>query len=128
MFDHQVVHPKVLTSEGVFVASPSTYFNNSNQNGDEVSEEAVKLEACSIWGPTCDSIDCVSSKTYLPISKIKVGDWLKWENMGAYTICAASQFNGFKTSKVIYTICDDDDEEEGNGSTERRIRELLNRS
>jgi len=24
--------------------------------------------------------------------------------MGAYTICAASQFNGFEVSRVIYTV------------------------
>jgi ornithine decarboxylase len=28
---------------------------------------------------------------------------LGFNNMGAYTICAASQFNGFEVSKVIYT-------------------------
>jgi ornithine decarboxylase len=111
MFDHQVVHPKVLTSQGTFVSSPSTYFNES-------SPGSVEMEACSIWGPTCDSIDCVSSKTYLPNSKISVGDWLRWENMGAYTICAASQFNGFKTSKIVYTI-------DSSPLIEGRIRELL---
>lgn len=122
MFDHQVVHPKVLTSEGVFVSSPSTYFSEPKES--HVTPRITE-EACSIWGPTCDSIDCVSSKTYLPVSKLKVGDWLRWENMGAYTICAASQFNGFKQSKVVYTIFDG--EEGRNGRTERTIRELLNR-
>ena len=33
-----------------------------------------------------------------------VGDWLAWPNMGAYTICAASQFNGFRISQVKYTV------------------------
>lgn len=56
----------------------------------------------SVWGPTCDSIDCVSPKTVLPTS-LQVGDWLGFDNMGAYTVCAASQFNGFEVSKVIYT-------------------------
>lgn len=56
-----------------------------------------------MWGPTCDSIDCVSPKTTLP-SALQVGDWLGFDNMGAYTICAASQFNGFELSKVIYTL------------------------
>jgi ornithine decarboxylase len=32
-----------------------------------------------------------------------VGDWMYWENMGAYTVCAASQFNGFKKSEIHYT-------------------------
>lgn len=55
-----------------------------------------------MWGPTCDSIDCVSPKTQLP-SALQVGDWLGFDNMGAYTVCAASQFNGFELSKVVYT-------------------------
>lgn len=34
---------------------------------------------------------------------MNVGDWLYFNNMGAYTNAAASQFNGFIKSKVIYT-------------------------
>jgi len=63
---------------------------------------SADLEACSVWGPTCDGIDCVSPQTRLPRA-LEVGDWLGFRNMGAYTICAASQFNGFKTSGVLYT-------------------------
>jgi ornithine decarboxylase len=36
-------------------------------------------------------------------SALQTGDWLGFDNMGAYTICAASQFNGFELSNVIYT-------------------------
>jgi ornithine decarboxylase len=32
-----------------------------------------------------------------------VGDWLGFDAMGAYTICAASTFNGFQKSEVHYT-------------------------
>ncbi len=60
------------------------------------------MKASSVWGPTCDSIDCVCPLTQLP-SGLAVGDWLAFENMGAYTICAASQFNGFEVSNVVYT-------------------------
>ena len=81
MFDHQVVHPKVLTSHGEFTSAPL----------DAVDEEDWTDEPCSVWGPTCDSIDCVSKLSYLPTARLQVGDWLRWENMGAYTICAASQ-------------------------------------
>ncbi|KAI5983677.1 alanine racemase/group IV decarboxylase, partial [Pisolithus marmoratus] len=55
----------------------------------------------SVWGPTCDSIDCVCRRVELPA--LHVGDWLGFNNMGAYTICAASRFNGFQLSEVIYT-------------------------
>ncbi|KAG1851496.1 pyridoxal-dependent decarboxylase [Suillus tomentosus] len=85
MFDHQTVNPYVLSLNGSFHISPS---------------EALSL--CSVWGPTCDSIDCVCKAVELP-SALQIGDWLGFDNMGAYTICAASQFNGFKFSNVIYT-------------------------
>ncbi|KAF8071494.1 ornithine decarboxylase [Lyophyllum atratum] len=85
LFDHQVIHPYVLSMNGSFHIP---------------SSEPQKLS--SVWGPTCDSIDCVSPKTILP-SALRVGDWLGFHNMGAYTVCAASQFNGFEVSNVIYT-------------------------
>ena len=85
LFDHQVVHPYVLSLNGSFHISAS---------------EPTHIS--SLWGPTCDSIDCVSSKVELP-QALQVGDWLGFDNMGAYTICAASQFNGFEVSNVIYT-------------------------
>ena len=85
LFDHQIIHPYVLSLKGSFHFAAS---------------EPKMLS--SVWGPTCDSIDCVSPKTTLP-SSLQVGDWLGFDNMGAYTVCAASQFNGFEISNVIYT-------------------------
>lgn len=35
----------------------------------------------SIWGPTCDSTDCVVREVTLD-SEVKIGDWLKYKNMG----------------------------------------------
>jgi ornithine decarboxylase len=86
LFDHQVVHPYVLSMNGSFHVPSSEPMCTS-----------------SVWGPTCDSIDCVCPKTELPAS-LRVGDWLGFDNMGAYTVCAASQFNGFEVSKVVYTL------------------------
>ncbi|KAJ7577639.1 ornithine decarboxylase [Mycena floridula] len=100
LFDHQVVEPYVLSMNGSFHVA---------------SSEPQSL--CSVWGPTCDSIDCVNASTTLP-SALQVGDWLGFDNMGAYTICAASQFNGFETSKVVYTTG-------GLGSSE--VRRILTR-
>jgi ornithine decarboxylase len=57
----------------------------------------------SVWGPTCDSIDCVCPTVRLPAA-LQVGDWLAFDNMGAYTVCAASQFNGFALSQAVYTV------------------------
>ncbi|KAJ7765944.1 ornithine decarboxylase [Mycena maculata] len=85
MFDHQTAHPYVLSMGGSFHVMDSE-----------------PVASSSVWGPTCDSIDCVCPSTPLP-SALRVGDWLGFDNMGAYTLCAASQFNGFEVGKVIYT-------------------------
>ncbi|VHO05341.1 hypothetical protein [Candidatus Rhabdochlamydia sp. T3358] len=53
-----------------------------------------KLQKSSIWGPTCDGMDCILKTCYLP--SLNMGDWIIFENMGAYTISAASNFNGFE--------------------------------
>lgn len=54
----------------------------------------------SIWGPTCDSMDCLTKKMMLP--SMEIGDWMTFPNMGAYTMAAASTFNGFPKSLIAY--------------------------
>jgi len=87
MFDHQHAYPKPLCKNGQF------YFDNGMNTETEFN--------CSVWGPTCDSLDCLTKNSMLP--ELNVGDWLYFEEMGAYTICAASEFNGFRKSKILYT-------------------------
>lgn len=58
--------------------------------------------AYSIWGPTCDGIDVISQRVTLD-GHLRAGDWLYFENMGAYTQCSATKFNGFPDEhKIIY--------------------------
>ena len=99
MFDHQTPQPYVLCLNGSFHVPAS-----------------VDMCAASVWGPTCDSIDVVCPVTRLPRT-LQVGDWLAFETMGAYTVCAASQFNGFQVSRVVYTT--------GGGAGSAEVRGLL---
>jgi len=85
LFDHQEVHPYVLSMNGSFHVTANE-----------------PMVSCSIWGPTCDSMDRVCVNAELPLG-LRVGDWLGFDDMGAYTICAASRFNGFELSNVMYT-------------------------
>lgn len=93
MFDHATVYPRILARNGVccYDFSTSAVMN--------ISPEEREYN-CSIWGPTCDSIDCIIKKCSLP--KLEVGDWICFENMGAYTMCAASVFNGFQKTAIQY--------------------------
>ncbi|KAI9495027.1 ornithine decarboxylase [Zychaea mexicana] len=95
LFDHQEVYPQVLTRGGKLA------LDNEEKNNVKVEDDKGPTFTSSIWGPTCDSIDCLAKEAKLPV--LDDGDWIYWENMGAYTICAASKFNGFKQSEVIYT-------------------------
>lgn len=69
----------------------------------EREEDEPKFQ-CSIWGPTCDGLDCISKEYYMP--KLETGDWLVFKDMGAYTMSAASCFNGMPKSKCHYIIQD----------------------
>lgn len=57
---------------------------------------------CSIWGPTCDGLDRIVEQCTLP--DLQVGDWLIFENMGAYTVTASSTFNGFQKPDLLYVM------------------------
>ena len=64
------------------------------------------LHYASFWGLTCDGIDCITPKCYLP--EMEIGQWLYLENMGAYTNTASSGFNGFARPLMIYVSLRED--------------------
>lgn len=55
----------------------------------------------TFFGPTCDSMDKIVQD--YPISELEVGDWVVFENMGAYTTAAATRFNGCPLASVQYS-------------------------
>ena len=60
----------------------------------------------SLWGPTCDSTDKIGDSFEFN-DEVKVGDWLYFENMGAYTSSTATSFNGFfPVAKTLYIDID----------------------
>ncbi|CAH2355962.1 ornithine decarboxylase [[Candida] railenensis] len=91
LFDHQVPAPHVLSHGKEFLFERAAVENGS---GFEFS----------IWGPTCDGLDCVSNKSLLS-RDVQVGDWLYFPHLGAYTSAASTSFNGFKgVANVIYVF------------------------
>ncbi|MBZ3881910.1 Ornithine decarboxylase [Sciurus carolinensis] len=61
-----------------------------------------KYYLSSMWGPTCDGLDWFVERCDLP--EMHVGDWMLFENMGAYTVAAASTFNGFQRPTTYYVM------------------------
>jgi len=106
MFDHAVCRPRVLKKTSKVVATSDAEgfsaleYENSSESDDDSSGR--DLYASTVFGPTCDSIDVIARSVLLP--KLKIGDWLFFENMGAYTSAAASTFNGFVPSTKFY-VC-----------------------
>ncbi|GAM88822.1 hypothetical protein ANO11243_068560 [Dothideomycetidae sp. 11243] len=97
MFDHQHPVPQVLRAGG------STHFDVAQPDGCARPYEGGKRAIeYSVWGPTCDGIDCISP-SWSSSFTINIGDWLFFEEMGAYTKCSATRFNGFSdTHDTIY--------------------------
>jgi len=84
LYDHAVVTPRPLKMGGDVLGV--------NGNG--------KLYESSIWGPTCDGLDQVSANVLLP--EMNVGEFIYFNDMGAYTIAAAGTFNGFPIPGIQY--------------------------
>jgi len=55
-----------------------------------------------IFGQTCDSMDKIADGIMLP--ELVCGNWLIVRNHGAYTIAAASRFNGFELCDIHYVF------------------------
>lgn len=63
------------------------------------TEEKEEYFKSVIFGPTCDSIDCVANSVNLPL--LDINDILWFPDVGSYTSGSASNFNGFKTNKYV---------------------------
>ncbi|XP_050439919.1 ornithine decarboxylase-like [Adelges cooleyi] len=56
----------------------------------------------SLWGPTGGALDIIVDSINLP--RMHMGDWITFENLGAYTIPVACTFNGFPLSKIFAVV------------------------
>lgn len=110
MFDHATVRARHFSFSPSLVENTKAIERDgfkSLQKGafpkNELRSKADNtLYASTVFGPTCDSIDVIARSILLP--KLKVGDWLYFQNMGAYTSAAASTFNGFTPTEKFY-VC-----------------------
>ena len=106
MFDHASVRPRLLRnapgkSHRIVPAQGTDEFGLESDD-DDAEATRNDLFSSTIFGPTCDSIDVISRSVLLP--KLEIGDWLYFQNMGAYTCAAASDFNGFTPTEKFY-VC-----------------------
>lgn len=114
MFDHQNPIAQVLRTSGhtVYDKPASRPIADTMTPPESPTSSVVDLLSAigtvprgveySIWGPTCDGIDRISDSIRFAHT-LDVGDWLYFEQMGAYTKCSATRFNGFTDKHdVVY--------------------------
>jgi hypothetical protein len=105
MFDHAHVRPRVLKADEIrdVKSMNEDGFKKLEAFGTSPVEGKERLLfASTVFGPTCDSIDVIARSVLLP--RLTVGDWMYFQNMGAYTMAASSSFNGFAPSDKVY-VC-----------------------
>lgn len=68
------------------------------RDGTPISDSDC-LYKTTIFGPTCDSIDCLGNDFSLP--ELEIGDWLKYENCGYKCSVNSTRFNGFMDPDVF---------------------------
>jgi len=101
--EHRVMY---YINDGVYGSFNCTIFDHVHPEPlaflplDQLEQRAV--HPSTIWGPTCDSMDQVAKDVTLP--ELEVGEWMVFREMGAYTIAAATTFNGFQLPSMKYFV------------------------
>ncbi|KDR16679.1 Ornithine decarboxylase, partial [Zootermopsis nevadensis] len=94
----EVAHIMYYINDGVYGSFNALLYDHAKVTPIPLNAHISKLFPSSIWGPTCDGLDQVVQKVLLP--EMSVGDWIIFEDMGAYTLPTASPFNGFPVPNV----------------------------
>ena len=68
---------------------------------EALENKSTKQASYVLAGPTCDSIDTITTSVRLP-HDLKLGDKLRFYDVGAYTNALANGFNGFKPPRAIF--------------------------
>jgi ornithine decarboxylase len=93
-----VTHNMYYINDGVYGSFNCLLYDHQHVTPMPLRNGHGKMIPSSIWGPTCDGLDQVVENVLM--HEMELGDWIIFENMGAYTIPVASPFNGFPIPKV----------------------------
>ncbi|MCM8782128.1 MAG: type III PLP-dependent enzyme, partial [Candidatus Omnitrophica bacterium] len=83
--------------DGVYGALSGILFDHCKYQYKVFKKGIVQIS--TLAGPTCDSLDVISYSEDLP--ELQIGDIIYVENIGAYSIATATQFNSLPLPKVI---------------------------
>ena len=100
--EKETKHIIYYLSESVYGSFNNTVFDHALITLLPFNERNEKQYDCTVYGPTCDSMDKIMDQCKLP--DLSIGEVIYIENMGAYTIAASSNFNGFTQTECKYII------------------------
>lgn len=95
-------HMNYYINDGIYQSFLISYIYEENlqfsiiRKSDNVNSEDHQS---TVWGATCNSKDKIISNRMIP--ELDIGDWLIFQNFGAYTTAVSTNFNGFKASNII---------------------------
>lgn len=89
-------------NDGVYGSFNSIMFDHAKPMIKPFNERDGKVYECTVYGPTCDSMDTISQSCKLP--DLAIGESVYIEDSGAYTTAAASNFNGFQRTPCEYIM------------------------
>ena len=87
-------------NDGVYSTFFNMVFDRADPQPQLLDRRQRAQKKCDIWGPTCCGLDSIKSN--FTFYELVEGDSLLWPNMGAYTICCATNFNGFEKPTIYY--------------------------
>ncbi|BFY99178.1 hypothetical protein BsWGS_02218 [Bradybaena similaris] len=91
-------------NDGVYGSFNCIIYDHAHPEPRVISDSPDRFNS-SVWGPTCDGLDCIIHECKLP--ELEVGQWMYFADMGAYTIAAGSTFNGMPRPQFFY-VCNED--------------------
>ena len=89
-------------NDGIYGSFNCIYFDHQKPDILPYNERDGRRYRSILFGPTCDGIDKICENLQLP--ELEIGEWCFVKNFGAYTVAAATDFNGFTKLKAFYIL------------------------
>jgi len=89
-------------NDGIYGSFNCIYFDHQKPDILPYNERDGRKYQSILFGPTCDGIDKICENLQLP--ELEIGEWCFVRNFGAYTVAAATDFNGFTKLKAFYIL------------------------
>jgi len=101
---HNVKETQYYVTDGVYGNFNNIIYDHAHPVCKPLKEPPLDavMSNSTFFGPTCDSLDVLVK--CVPFPNLKIGDWVYFPNMGAYSMAAGSTFNGFERLKIHYQI------------------------